>query len=266
MTDSPASHPTLDYTRVDGVARVTFVRPEQGNSLSEQALNDLNDIVALVQADPGVHVLVIRGSDGVFCTGIDAAVLDAALGDLEYFEHVLTRVAATCLSFEALDVPVIAAVGGIASGAGFELALACDLILVSDDAQIGDGHTAVGRVPGGGGTIRLPRAIGVQRARELIYSGRLLGGAEAAAIGLALRSVPPASLDDEVAVLAAEFVDKSRHVLAVCKRQINGGLGLDTHSGVEHERGEFIRYLNESGVDGLEGLRAGREDRPPAWS
>ena len=265
MTDSPASHATLDYTREDRVASVTFVRPEEGNSLSEQALNDLNDVVARVQADHGVRVLVIRGRDGVFCTGVDAAVLEAAFGDLEYFEHVLTRVAATCLSLEALDVPVVAAVGGIASGAGFELALACDLILVSEDAQIGDGQTASGRVPGGGGTIRLPRAVGVQRARELIYSGRLLSGVEAAAIGLALRAVPAASFDAEVAALTAEFVDKSRHALAVCKRQINGGLGLDTRSGVEHERSEFMRYLTETGMDAVAGFR-GRGDRPPAWS
>jgi enoyl-CoA hydratase/carnithine racemase len=266
VTDSSASHETLDYTTEDRVASVTFARPEEGNSLSEQALNDLNDVVARVQADPSVRVLVITGRDGVFCTGVDGDVLEAAFSDLEYFEHVLTRVAATCLSLEALDVPVIAAIGGVASGAGFELALACDLIVVSDDAQIGDGHTAAGRVPGGGGTIRLPRLIGVQRARELIYSGRLLGGAEAAAIGLALRSVPAHALDAEVAALTAQFVDKPRHALAVCKRQINGGLGLDTHGGVEHERSEFIRYLHESGGDAAAGFRAGREDRPPAWS
>jgi len=266
VTDSSASHATLDYSTQDRVASVTFVRPDEGNSLSEQALNDLNDVVVHVQGDHGVRVLVVRGRGGVFCTGVDAAVLEAAFGDLEYFEHVLTRVAATCLSLEALDVPVIAAVGGIASGAGFELALACDLILASDDAQIGDGQTTAGRVPGGGGTVRLPRAVGVQRARELIYSGRLLSGTEAAAIGLALRSVPAASLDAEVAALTAEFVDKSRHALAVCKRQINGGLGLDTHSGVEHERSEFMRYLNETGTEAVEGFRPRREDRPPAWS
>ena len=265
MTESSASHATLDYSREDRVASATFTRPDQGNSLSEQALNDLNDVVASVQGDQGVRVLVIRGSEGVFCTGVDAEVLEAAFNDFEYFEHVLTRLAATCLSLEALDVPVIAAVDGIASGAGFELALACDLILASDGAQIGDGQTTAGRVPGGGGTIRLPRAVGVQRARELIYSGRLLSGTEAATIGLALRSVPAASLGAEIEALTAEFVDKSRHALAVCKRQINGGLGLDTHSGVEHERSEFMRYLNETGTEAVEGFRA-RQDRPPAWS
>lgn len=266
MSNSSASHATLDYSREDRVASATFVRPDEGNSLSEQALNDINDVVARVQADQGVRVLVIGGRGGVFCTGVAADVLEAAFGDFEYFEHVLTRIAATCLSLEALDVPVIAAVDGIASGAGFELALACDLILVSDDAKIGDGQTTTGRVPGGGGTIRLPRAVGVQRARELIYSGRLLSGTEAAAIGLALRSVPAAALHAEIAALTAEFVDKSRHALAVCKRQINGGLGLDTHSGVEHERSEFMRYLNETGTEAVEGFRAATGDRPPAWS
>jgi enoyl-CoA hydratase/carnithine racemase len=260
-----ASHATLDYSARDRVAYATFARPERQNSLSEQALDDLNDVIAQVQADQQLRTLVLRGEGEAFSVGLDPDLLAAAFGDLEYYEHVLTRVAATCFSFEALDVPVIAAVNGTASAAGFELALACDLIVIADDALIGDGGGMFGRVPGGGATVRLPRTVGVQHAREIVYSARMLTGSEAAAIGLALRSVPAAELEAAVEAVAASFTSRSRRALATAKRQINGGLGLDTPSGVEHERSEFIKYLREPGSDAIEGFRAEQEDRPPSW-
>jgi enoyl-CoA hydratase/carnithine racemase len=256
-----ASHATLHYAVSDRVARTTFT----GTEISEKSLDDVNDVVARVQADNSVRTLVLRGTGDVFCEGISAELFATAFADLEYFEHVLTRVAATCLSLEALDVPVIAAVNGRATAAGFELALACDVIIAADEARLGDAHTGTGLIPGGGASIRLPRTVGVQRSRELIYSSRAVAGSEAAAIGLALRSVPGAELDAAVAELAATFVDKSRRALASAKRQINGGLGLDTPSGVEHERTEFIRYLREPHSDAIEGFRAAKEGRPPSW-
>jgi enoyl-CoA hydratase/carnithine racemase len=263
---SAASHATLDYA-VDGrVARATFSRPQEGNTLSEQALDDLNDVVASVQGDPSVRTLVLRGSGDSFCTGVADELLASAFDDLEYFEIALTRVAATCLSLEALEVPVIAAVNGRASGAGFEVALACDVIVAADEAELGDGHIVAGMIPSGGGSVRLPRIVGAQRAREIIYSGRLLGGAEAAALGLVLQSVPLAKLDAAVDAIAATFTDRPRSALAAAKRQINGSLGNDTPSGVEYERGEFLRYVQEPQSDALEGFRAGQENRPPSWT
>jgi enoyl-CoA hydratase/carnithine racemase len=148
---------------------------------------------------------------------------------------------------------------------GLELALACDFIVIADEAQIGDGRGLRGRVPGGGASIRLPRAVGVQHAREIIYSARMLSGIEAAAIGLALRSVPASALNAAVDELADSFGEKSRRALATAKRQINRGLGLDTPSGVEHERQELIRYLRDSGSDAVEGFSAEQESRAPRW-
>jgi 2-(1,2-epoxy-1,2-dihydrophenyl)acetyl-CoA isomerase/putative hydratase len=262
---NPPSHETLDFSIDDRVAYSTFARPEVLNSLSEQSLDDLNDVVARVQRDHHLRALVVRGQGDAFCVGLEPELLATAFADMEYYEHVLTRVAATCLSLEALEVPVIAAVNGTASEVGFELALACDFIVIADEAQIGDGRGHHGRVPGGGATVRLPRAVGAQHAREILYSSRLVPGKEAAAIGLALRSVPVAQLDAEVAQIAAGFANKSRTALATVKRQINGGLGLDTPSGMEHERSEFLRYLREPGSDAVEGYRASQEDRLPSW-
>jgi enoyl-CoA hydratase/carnithine racemase len=262
----PPSHPTLDYSVSDRVAFATFSLPDQRNSLTEQTLDDVNDVVARVQQDTSVRTLVLRGQGDSFSVGIDTAVMAKLYADLEYYEHVLTRVAATGLSLEALDVPVIAAVNGDASEVGFDLALACDMIVIANEARIGDGRINHGRVPGGGATVRLPRAVGTTHAREILFSGRMLTGAQAAAIGLALRSVPAAELDAAVAELASSFTDKSRHALATLKRQINGSLGLDTPTAIEHERSEIIKHVSDPHSDALEGLRAEQEGRPPNWA
>jgi enoyl-CoA hydratase/carnithine racemase len=261
-----ASHETLDYAVTDRVAYATLCLPEQRNTLTEQTLDDLNDVVARVQQDTGVRTLVLRGQGDVFSVGIDPAVLANLHADLEYYEHVLTRVAATGLSLEALDVPVIASVNGAAAEVGFDLALACDMIVIADEATIGDGRATHGRVPGGGSTVRLPRAVGLMTAREILFSGRMLTGPQAAQIGLALRSVPRAQLDAAVAELAATFADKSRPALATIKRQINGSLGLDTPSAIEHERSEIIKHVSDPHSGELEGLRAEQEGRPASWA
>ena len=261
-----ASHATLDYSVADRVAYATLCLPDTGNALTERTLDEINDVVARVQQDTSVRVLVLRGQRDVFSIGIDPEVLASLYSDIEFYEHILTRVAALGLSLEALDVPVIAAINGTAREVGFDLALACDLIVIADEATIGDGRATTGRVPGGGATVRLPRAVGVLHAREILFSGRMLSGTEAAALGLALRSVPLAALDDAVAELTATLTDKSREAQATIKRQINGSLGLDTPSAIEHERSEIIRHVSDPQSDAVEGLRAEREGRPPSWA
>ncbi len=260
------SHSTLNYSTTERVARATLARPEQHNSLSEEALDDLGDVVRRVQEDREVRALVLAGDADAFSVGLDDDLLDKAHSDAEYFENVLTRLAAALLSLESLDVPVVAQVAGKAIGAGFELALACDLIVAAEGAELGDCQLAVGTVPGGGASIRLPRLIGVQRARELIYSGRTLTGIEAASIGLVLSAVPAAALEETVAALVATLTDKPRAALASAKRQINRGLGVDTPSGVEQERRELIRYLQDHEREVVEGFRARLEGREPNWA
>jgi enoyl-CoA hydratase/carnithine racemase len=262
----PPSHATLDYSVTDRVAYATLCLPETGNAVTEQTLDDINDVVARVQHDATVRVLVLSGRGDAFSSGMDADMLATLYSDIEFYEHILTRVAALGLSLEALDVPVIAAVNGTATEVGFDLALACDLIVIADEASIGDGRSMFGRVPGGGATVRLPRAVGVMHAREILFSGRMLTGTEAAALGLALRSVPAAQLDSAVTELTATLIAKSRGALATIKRQINGSLGLDTPSAIEHERSEIIKHVSDPHSDAVEGLRADREGRPPSWA
>jgi enoyl-CoA hydratase/carnithine racemase len=161
-------------------------------------------------------------------------------------------------------VPVVAAVNGLARAGGLELMLACDLVLIADEARVADHHLAFGIVPGGGSTQRLPRKVGAQRAREIIFTARWLTGAEAVEAGLALRSVPRAGLDAAVEELVARLRPLSRPCLAATKAAINEGRDLPLDAALDVELEHFVRYLDE--VPGArEGYRAYVEKREPRW-
>jgi len=157
----------------------------------------------------------------------------------------LARYRSILLDLEGLPVPVIAAVNGMARAGGFEMILACDLVIAADEARIADHHLSFGIMPGGGATQRAPRKLGAQRARELIFSARWLSGAEAVQIGLALRSVPRAELDAAVEALCAQLRDKSRAVLAATKAAMNDGAALPLAEALQLELDHFARYLAE---------------------
>jgi enoyl-CoA hydratase/carnithine racemase len=255
---------TLDFEIRDRIAYATFATPERLNSITEARLQDLERVVARVRDDGEVHALVLGGRGRAFCVGLDLGLLQRAFDDLAYFEAIVRRLNGVLLEFEALPVPVIAAVNGYARAGGFEIALACDLLLIADEARIGDNHTHVGVMPGGGSTQRLPRRIGEQRAMELIWSARWLTGPEAAAIGLALRSVPAAELDAAVESLVAPMRSQPRACLGAVKGAIHAGRTLPVPEGVEFEIRAFVDYMGGQPY-AREGFVASREGRPPNW-
>jgi 2-(1,2-epoxy-1,2-dihydrophenyl)acetyl-CoA isomerase/putative hydratase len=177
---------------------------------------------------------------------------------------VLDRYNALLFRLEALPVPVVAAVNGTCRAGGFELMLASDLALAADEARIGDVHTPFGVMPGAGSTQRLPRLIGMQRAMELIFTGRWLGGREASGLGLVLRSVPRAELAAAVEELVDHFRSASRTCLAEVKAVMRDGAGRDIRTAVQLETERFMAYLERS-RDATEGFSAFRERRPPRW-
>lgn len=261
-----SSHATLDLRIADRAAHATFVRADALNSLSEQAFADLADVVSIVGSDPSIRALVIRGSAEVFSVGLDLDLLDRAIGEPDYFEAQLRRFGDVLLGLEALDAVTIAAVNGLTRAGGFELALACDLRVIADEARIGDVHTPFGMAPGGGSSWRLPRIVGPMRAKEIILTGRWLTGAEAAEVGIALRSVPLAELDAAVDALVTQLVGKSRNTLGTAKRMIERSHGVDSAEAVAIEIEEFMRLIRSPGSDAVEGFRAWQEKRPASWA
>jgi enoyl-CoA hydratase/carnithine racemase len=234
------------------------------NSLDEDALAGLDRLLERVRDDTEVRALVLTGAGSTFCVGLDLGLLGRAFDDHDYFLDVVGRYHAILRRIETLPVPVVAAVNGTTRAGGFELLLACDLVLVADEAKVADHHLHFGILPGGGATARLPRLIGPQRAREILLSGRFLLGPEVAEVGLALRSVPGERLLDAALELAASLVDKPRHTVARLKALLAEQDGVPVEEACRLELSHFRSFLDEEPL-AAEGYRAFVEKREPAW-
>lgn len=236
---------SLTYEIKNNVAYVTFSTPKTLNSITEERISDLSEVVSLLEENTTINAAAITGTGRAFCVGLDLDLLKRAFDDMEYFESVVRRLSSIILRLERLPIPVVAAVNGYARAGGIEIALGCDLMIIADEAKIGDNHTHVNVMPGAGSTQRLPRRIGMQRAKELIWSAKWLTGKEAVEYGLALKSVPLEDLPKELENILDQLRDKHRAVLSVVKRTLREGDGLSIEDGVELELRNFLQYMGQ---------------------
>jgi enoyl-CoA hydratase/carnithine racemase len=252
------------YEPRDRIGYLTLNRPDALNAIDETVLESFPKILETAVSDQSIKALVISGAADVFCVGLDIDLLSRAFEDLNYFRDVLERFKNLLIQVEAAPLPVIAAVNGLARAGGFELILACDLVVAADEARIGDTHLAFGIVPGGGATQRAPRKLGHQLARELIFTGRWMKGSEAAEVGLALKSVPRSDLNSAVEGIAEPLRPLSRPCLAQTKSAMNAGADLPLAQALDLEVEHFIRFLEEEPTS-REGYLAYVERREPSW-
>ncbi|MEQ9643406.1 MAG: enoyl-CoA hydratase/isomerase family protein [Alphaproteobacteria bacterium] len=236
---------TLRYAVTDHVATVTFAAPARLNAIDDARMDDLDWVLDELERDQEIAAAVFTGEGRAFCVGLDLAILKRGFEDTDYFLAVIRRLNDILLRLERLPLLTVAAVNGVARAGGFETALACDLILVAEEARIGDNHAQVNVMPGGGSTQRLPRRIGMAAAKELIMSGRWLSGREAATIGLAWRAVPLAELPVAVDDLLKKIRGRSRACLRAIKAAMDGGGELPIEQGIALEIATFERYLRE---------------------
>jgi enoyl-CoA hydratase len=244
------------------VALITLDRPERLNTLSPDMLDDLAARLGEVEADDGVGAAVVTGAgDKAFSAGADVSLVREA-SPIEAREFA-GRGHATLDRVEALPKPVVAAVNGYALGGGCELALACDVRLASDRAQLGLPEVTLGIFPGWGGTQRLPRLIGPGRAKELIFTGRRVGAEEALALGLVDRVHPHDELLDAALELAGEMAAKPGWAVAASKAMINRAGDGDQAGNLARELDLFsLAFATE---DQREGMAAFFEKRPPQF-
>jgi enoyl-CoA hydratase len=220
--------------------------------------------LADVGGDGSIKALVIRGEGRAFCAGADLTYFQATFSDLSLLPEYLKQVNGMLRQIEELPIPAIAVVHGFALAGGLELMMACDMALVADDARIGDQHVNFGLIPGGGSTQRLPGRVGLQRAMELLTTGKWISGSEAVEWGLALRAVPVEGLDDELETILAPLRTKSRAGLSLIKETTLRGLGLSVEDGVALERQAFVQYMTTS-PHPAEGIKAFIEKRQPEF-
>jgi enoyl-CoA hydratase/carnithine racemase len=255
---------TMQY-RVDRrVAYVTFCRPERMNSIDEDTLADMQWLIGELSGDPDLRAVVLTGTGRAFSVGLDLGLLERAFDDVDYFETVLRRLNAFYVALEDLPMPVVASVNGIARAGGYEIVLAADLVVISDDARVGDVHAPFGVPPGGGASYRLPRRVGEQRAKELIFTGRWLVGPETVEYGIALRSVPADALEKATEELVEQLRDKPRSCVGTAKAMIHDSRHLPTAAAAETELRAFMHWARTAGDPG-EGMRAFVEHRAPNW-
>jgi enoyl-CoA hydratase/carnithine racemase len=211
-------------TSVDGdVAHVVLNRPQARNAITVELAAALHQ--ALESAAETARVIVIRGAGGTFCAGGDFAEVERLRAEgRDALRALFETFIGTCELIAELPVPVVAAVEGFAVAGGFELVQSVDIAVVREDAVLADNHVNFGMIPGGGGSQRLPRIVGVPRALGHLLTGDRLTGAQAAEWGLAYRSVPAASFEAEVDGLVANLLGQDPAALARIKQLVRAGL------------------------------------------
>ena len=259
----------MDYINIklateNSVATIRLNRPDAMNALSSELLQEFSNAVSEVGQDHSIKALVIRGEGKAFCAGADLIFFDSIFGDLANLNPYINLLNQCFLQLEDLPVPVIAVVHGFALAGGLELLLACDMVIATKDARLGDQHANFGLMPGGGSTQRLPRRVGMQRAMELLTTGRWLSGPEAVDWGLALRSVPVERIDEELEGLLASLRGKSRTSLGWIKSTTQRGKDLPLRDGLALESSAFVQYFATS-PHPQEGIRAFKEKRRPEF-
>ena len=249
--------------RLDGIELWTIDGEARRNALSRAMIRELLENLVRVRDDRAVRCVVITGKgDKAFCAGADLkerATMSA--GEVHHFHESLRD---AFRGIESAPQAFVAALNGAALGGGLELALACDLRVVVEGAEMGLPEVGLGIIPGGGGTVRLPRAIGVARAKELILTGRRVGAPEALAMGLVSRVARPGTLR-EVALELAGLVARNAPIsIRQAKRAIDGGLHLDLDAALAHVNRMYQDCLGTS--DRVEALRAFAEKRKPVFT
>ena len=242
----------------EGIATITFNRPKALNALNAALLDEFSKALDEIEADENIRVLVLTGSgDKSFVAGADITEL-ATFSPLTA-KNFAQKGHAIIAKLQQLPIAVIAAVNGFALGGGTEIAIACDFIYASENAKFGQPEINLGLIPGFGGTQRLPRLIGSNRAKELVYTGKMISAAEAENIGLANRVVPQDQLIEEVMNVAREIAGKGRASLRAAKQAINHGLNTDLATGIHIEIDGFGLCFGSS--DSKEGTSAFLEKR-----
>jgi enoyl-CoA hydratase len=233
------------------VLRVTIDRPDQRNAINAAVIEGLDAAVRRAR-EGGVKVLVLRGAAGTFCAGADLAMVVSTIdqpGALEEggaFAAIIRRLNDVLLAIEAAPFVSVAVVDGFALAGGCELLLACDVVVADEAARIGDRHLELALLPGGGGSVRLHKALTPARSRWLLLSGEIISGREAAEWGLVTRAVPAEQLDEVAEAMIARLASRSAAALAGMKEMIAAGRDVPVRDGIDAEQRVFLGHMAKS--------------------
>ena len=257
---------TLDLSLRDHVARITLRRPGAFNALNLQCMKELFDVANRISSDRSVRAAVLTGEgEKAFCAGGDVAGFAADPAGVEPLLKEMTGYLHSAISRLAwMNAPLIAAVNGVAAGAGLSLVACCDLAISAEHAKFTSAYTQIGLSPDGSSTYYLSRLLGTRRAMELYLTNRTLSAAEALDWGLVNRVVPGAQLMDEVGKLAAQFAQGPTRAYGGVKKLLLMAPNDTLESQLEREARQIAELSTSE--DGIEGVRAFVEKRKPRFT
>jgi methylglutaconyl-CoA hydratase len=245
-----------------GIVLLGLDRPAAKNALGRQLLSEFREALTALRSDAGVRVVVVHSlAAGIFCAGAD--LKERAEMSPDEAAAFVESIRAAFTELEGLPMPTIAAIEGGAFGGGLELALAADLRVAGSEAKMGLVETALAIIPGGGGTQRLPRLIGLSPAKELIFTARRIGAEEAGRLGLVDQLAAAGEALSCALMLAREILPNGPVALRLAKQALNRGSELDLAGGLAFEQACYAQVLSTK--DRLEGLAAFREKRNPRF-
>lgn len=250
------------YEKSEGIATITLNRPEALNAFSKEVVEEIMHTLEDVKNDENVRVVVVTGAgEKAFSAGADIKAM-AGMTALKARELSLMG-EKLCLAFENLEKPVIAALNGYALGGGLEVAMSCDLRIASENARMGQTEVNIGLIPGWGGTQRLTRLVGKTKAKELIFTGKMIDAKTAEQLGIVNMVVPPDKFKETVRQFALDLASKAPVAVRVAKVLINKGADIALDSALALEREGF--GIVASTEDLKEGVSAFTERRKPVF-
>ncbi|HEY4024821.1 MAG TPA: enoyl-CoA hydratase-related protein [Candidatus Dormibacteraeota bacterium] len=263
---SPVELARVELDPGGAAAIVTLNRPDQLNPIDWLTVGRLEEVLVEVDADPSVRTVLVTGRGRAFSAGGDLKSYMALQADPVAFPAFLEDLHRTFQFISRMRMPVVALVNGIAVAGGLELILSCDFAYAGESARVGDGHLTYGQMGGGGVLTLLPRAIGLARARELVFSGRWLAAEEAREWGIVNRVVPDGDLLAAGLEFATAAAERSALAMANAKLVMNAGwsegTGVEQGLRLERERNAYYCLTSE---DAREGLQAFQEKRRPRF-
>ncbi|MEA5005981.1 MAG: enoyl-CoA hydratase-related protein [Rikenellaceae bacterium] len=234
------------------ICTLKISNPSQLNALNSSLLKELDEAVSEIEINPDIRVLIITGEGRSFVAGADISEM-ADLDSIAAGEFAFRGVS-VFRKIELLPIPVIAAINGFALGGGCELALACDIRIASENAKLGQPEVSLGITPGFSGTVRLSRIVGLAKAKELIFTGKVIDASEALSIGLLNKVCPLDSLQDEVCKTATMIAGNAPIAVINAKRSINESIDLSVDDAIKNEMQLFASCFRSE--DQKEGMKA----------
>lgn len=253
----------IQSIRDDGIGVIVLDQPQKSNALSIDLLKELQQTLQLYREDPSIHCIIITGSgEKAFCAGAD--LKERLNMTPKQVGEAVRLIKETISMIDQMPQPTIASINGAAFGGGLELALACDIRVASHQAKLGLTETSLGIIPGAGGTQRLPRLIGISKAKELIFMACRIDAGEALQIGLINQIAELEELENVSLSMARQIAANAPIAVKEAKKAIERGMETDLAHGLQIE--EMSYQITIPTKDRMEGLKAFKEKRKPVYT